>query len=782
MKQLSQFPLKPRSSSASLYYHPSTQILHLSTKITCLSPSTTKSPVSDYYAALLRACIETHRPKDGKKLHGCIIRTVAHPETYLSNNIINMYARVGDLHHARQVFSRIPQPNLFSWNTMLTGYAKLGCIKEMKSLFQEMPEKDGVSWNSMIMGYANCGLGNDSADVYRSMMREGYLPNRITFSTMLILSTGQFDVILGREIHGQTIRVGLSSIVFVASPLVDMYSKFGCIEDACRAFEEVQERNTVLHNTMITGYFRCGMIEHARRIFIRMKNKDSITWTTVVSGYMQNGYAQEAIDVFRNMKLESIAADQFTFGGVLTACGNLLFSEQGKQLHAHIIRTGHQNNIFVGSALVDMYSKCKNIKYAESVFWRMPGKNIVSWTAMLVGYAQNGFSEEAMRLYLEMQRNDMEPDDFTVGSVLSACANLASVEEGIQFHCYSFVSGLASFLTVANSIVTMYAKCGIIGDAHQFFDEMVQRDEVSWTALIVGYAQQGSARESISLYENMVASGLKPDGVTFVGVLSACSRAGMVEKGRHYFSLLKEQGIVHTSDHYTCMIDLLGRAGKLEEAEKFIKEMPCQPDSVGWSTLLSSCRIHGNLRIGKWAAESLLQLEPQNPASYILLSSIYAAAGQWGDVANLRKGMRMKKVKKEPGCSWIKYKNQWHIFSAGDRTHPLSEQIYAELENLNLKMVAEGYIPDTDSVLHDVEEAQKEKMLSYHSERLAIAFGLIFIPNGLPIRVVKNLRVCLDCHTATKFISKIVGREILVRDTARFHCFKDGICSCGDFW
>ncbi|KAF3777199.1 putative pentatricopeptide repeat-containing protein [Nymphaea thermarum] len=776
------FPLKPRSSSTSLYYRPSVQIFHLSTKTASLSPGRTKSPVSDYYAALLRVCIDTNKPKEGKKLHGRIIRTVSHPETYLSNNIVNMYARLGDLRQAREVFDRIPQPNLFSWNTMLAGYAKSGCTREMEKLFHEMPDKDGVSWNSMIMGYAISGLVYNSLDVYRSMRRESYLPNRITFSTLLILSTGHFDVILGREIHGQIIRVGLETIVFVGSPLVDMYSKFGCIEDACRAFEEVSERNTVLSNTMITGYFRCGMIEHARRIFSEMKDKDSITWTTVVSGYMQNGCAEEAIDVFRDMKFEHVAADQFTFGGVLTACGSLLCLEQGKQVHAHIIRTGHQNNIFVGSALVDMYSKCKNINYAELVFSRMPEKNIVSWTAMLVGYAQNGFNEEAMRLFLEMQRNDIEPDDFTLGSVLSACANLASVEEGTQFHSYSLVSGLASFVTVANSIVTMYAKCGIIEDAHRFFDEMIQRDEVSWTALIVGYAQQGSGKESIDLYEKMVAGGLKPDGVTFVGVLSACSRAGMVEKGRYYFSLLKEQCVVHTSDHYTCMIDLLGRAGKLEEAEKFIKEMPYQPDAVGWSTLLSSCRIHGNLRIGKWAAESLLQLEPQNPASYILLSSIYAAQGQWEDVANLRRGMRTKNVKKEPGCSWIKYKNQWHIFAAGDRTHLCSEQIYAELENLNLKMVAEGYIPDTDSVLHDVEETQKEQMLCYHSERLAIAFGLIFIPHGLPIRVVKNLRVCLDCHTATKFISKIAGRDILVRDAARFHRFKDGICSCGDFW
>ncbi|MBA0816025.1 hypothetical protein Gohar_000733 [Gossypium harknessii] len=210
--------------------------------------------------------------------------------------------------------------------------------------------------------------------------------------------------------------------------------------------------------------------------------------------------------------------------------------------------------------------------------------------------------------------------------------------------------------------------------------------------------------------------------------------------------------------------------------------MPMPPDAIGWSTLLSSCRLHGNLEVGKWAAASLQELEPNNPAGYILLSSIYAAKGKWDYVSELRRGMRDKGVRKEPGCSWIKYKGKVHIFSADDQTSPFSDQIYAELDKLNHKMIEEGYVPDMSTVLHDVEESEKKKMLNYHSERLAIAFGLIFIPPGLPIRIVKNLRVCGDCHNATKYISKITHREILVRDAVRFHLFKDGTCSCGDFW
>ncbi|RCV04474.1 hypothetical protein SETIT_1G004800v2 [Setaria italica] len=266
-----------------------------------------------------------------------------------------------------------------------------------------------------------------------------------------------------------------------------------------------------------------------------------------------------------------------------------------------------------------------------------------------------------------------------------------------------------------------------------------------WTALVCGYPQFGKAKETIDLFEKMLSKGVKPDGVTFIGVFSACSRAGFVEKGRGYFySMQKGNGIVPVDDHYTCMIDLYSRSGRLKEAEEFIKQMPVCPDAIGWGTLLSACRLRGDMEISKWAAE----IDPQNPASYLFLWSMHAAKGQWNEVPQLRRGM------KEPGCSWIKYKNKG---------------IYEKLEWLNSKMVEQGYKPDVH-------------MLSHHSEKLAIAFGLIFVPQDMPIRIVKNLRVCVDCQNATKFISKITGRDILVRDAVRFHKLSNGLCSCGDFW
>ncbi|KAI3731651.1 hypothetical protein L1987_62840 [Smallanthus sonchifolius] len=741
--------------------------------------------ISNYYCSLLKLYCESHNQLQAKKLHCFIIRTLVNTETFLLNNLISSYYKLGNVTYARKVFDQIPQPNLFSWNNVLSVYSKSGNLSEMEKIFYSMPKRDGVSWNLVISSYACFSSCDKAVKAYKLMLKYGKAVNlnRITFSTMLILSSNNGLVGLGKQIHAQIVTYGFESYVFVGSPLVEMYAKAGVVDDARRVFDELPERNVVLYNTMIMGLLRCGMIEASEQLFHYMREKDSITWTTMVTGFAQNSLDKKAFGVFKEMRVRGVGIDQFTLGSILTVCGGCMALKEGSQIHAYIIRNDILDNVYVGSSLVDMYLKCKRVNYAEKVFSRMRYKNIVSWTALIVGYGQNGHSEEAVRIYCEMQRDGVEPDEYSLGSIISSCANLASLEEGAQFHGQAQVTGLISFITVSNALVTLYGKCGTIEKSNQLFNEMKIKDEVSWTALISGYSQFGEANKTINLFDRMLTSQLRPDGVTFIGVLSACSRAGLVDKGREYFkSMVKEHGIVPVSDHYSCMIDLFSRAGLLEEAQSFINDMPFSPDAFGWSTLLSACRSRGNLDIGKWAAKSLQELEPQNPASYVLLSSMHAAKGEWDEVARLRTEMRHKDIRKEPGFSWIKYKNKVYVFSADDRSSPYSDKIYAELEKLNIKMLREGYVPDMRFALHNVDESEKIKMLNHHSEKLAIAFGLLFVPESMPIRVVKNLRVCGDCHTATKFISKITNREILVRDAVRFHLFKDGTCSCGDFW
>jgi pentatricopeptide repeat protein len=442
-----------------------------------------------------------------------------------------------------------------------------------------------------------------------------------------------------------------------------------------------------------------------------------------------------------------------------------------------------ERDVVSWNTVIAGYAQNGSIEDASQLFGRMPEKDVISWNTMIAAYAQIGHGEEAMKLFCQMQRVGVRPIQTTFTSLLSASASLASIEQGKQHHTYIFKIGFSSEVFVGNALIAMYAKCGHIDDARQVLDEMPERDVVSWNSLITGFALHGRGKEALQLFEQMQLLDIKPNNTTFIGILSACSHAGLVDEGWQYFySMNRDNCITPTAGHYACMVDLLARAGCLKEAEEFIDEMPFKLDAVAWGSLLGACRVHVNTEVAKRAAEHLFELEPENAGTYVLLSNIYAAAGRWNDAAKIRILMKDRGVKKKPGCSWIKVKNKVHTFVVGDRLHPQTDAIYATLERLAGKMQEEGYVPNTNVVLHSVDEGEKENVLRHHSEKLALAFGLNNTAPGTPIHIFKNLRVCDDCHMATKFISKIVHREIVMRDANRFHHFKDGLCSCGDYW
>ena len=377
----------------------------------------------------------------------------------------------------------------------------------------------------------------------------------------------------------------------------------------------------------------------------------------------------------------------------------------------------------------------------------------------------------------------MKPDQITYVSILNACVSPTTVEHGKGVHAHIMDAGFQSHVCVGNALINMYAKCGSISEARVVFDEMGKRDLISWTAMIAGLALYGCGKDALQLFEQMKKEGVRPDLVTFVGVLSVCTHAGLVDEGRRYFNAMsQDHGIPPTIVHYSCLVDLLGRAGHLDEAENVIKSMPVAANAVVWGALLGACRLHGNVLLAERAADQSLKIEPQNASIYVLLSHVYAAAGMWDNVAKVSNLMRDRGVKKQLGRSWIAVDKKVHSFVVKDRSHPEVEEIYSELKSLTKKMRRAGYVPDTQLVMHEVDEQQKEEALCHHSERLAIAYGLIRTPFGTSLRISKNLRICGDCHTATKFMTKIVGREIIARDASRFHHFKDGLCSCGDSW
>eukprot|EP01018_Ginkgo_biloba_P016404 Gb_25555 [translate_table: standard] len=574
------------------------------------------------------------------------------------------------------------------------------------------------------------------------------------------------------------------------------------------------ESDVYLDTKLVIMYIKCGCLVDARHMFDKMPQKNEVSWNAIIAGYMQRGFGEIALMLFYQMQSDDMKPDSFTFCSILKVCAELPTLKQGEQVHAHIIRKGFELDVVLGSALIDMYAKCGRVQYARRVFdkmsqrdviawtamvsgyakWghigdacqvfgEMPCRNVVSWNAMIASYVQNGFSVKALTLLKQMQQADVIPNLATYASILMACAGLAAVEQGKQVHAHIIASGFDSDDVLASALIDMYAKCGLIGDARHAFDKMLQRDVVLWTSMISGYGKHGFAREALQLFKQMQLAGKKPNYITFVSILSACSHAGLVDEGWHYFDcMIQVHCITPRAEHYTCMVDLLGRAGHLDKAYELISKMPIEPGANVWGALLGACRIHNDIHLGKHAAEHLFELNPQNAGTYVVLSNIYAASGRWDDVAKVKKLMKDKMIKKEPGRSWIEINKRVHEFLVGDRLHPHTEEIYAMLEKLDGQIKAEGYVPDTNLVLHDVDDERKEHILFHHSEKLAIAFGLISTPPATPIRIVKNLRVCIDCHTATKFISNVVHREIVVRDVNRFHHFKEGICSCGDYW
>lgn len=438
--------------------------------------------------------------------------------------------------------------------------------------------------------------------------------------------------------------------------------------------------------------------------------------------------------------------------------------------------------MFVGSSLVDMYAKCGTIIDARTLFDEMPDKNVVSWTGMIYGYAQMGEDHEALKLFKQALMEELEVNDFTFSSVIRVCANSTLFELGKQIHGLCCKTGFDSSSFVGSSLVSLYSKCGVIEGAYLVFDEIPVRNLGAWNSMLIACAQHGHMQKLFDLFNQMEVIRVRPNFITFLCVLLGCSHAGMVEKGRFYFHLMREYGIEPGAQHYACLVDLLGRAGKLQEALLIIKEMPVEPTESVWGALLTGCRIHGNTDMATYAADKVFELGAVSLGMHVLLSNAYAAAGKWVEAAKARKMLKDRGVKKETGLSWVEEANRVHTFAAGDRSHPKSKQIFEKLEELGEEMERAGYIADTSFVLREVDGDEKKQAIGYHSERLAITFGLITFPHERPIRVMKNLRVCGDCHTWIKFISKCTGRTIIVRDYNRFHRFDSGSCSCGDYW
>ncbi|KAJ4810993.1 Pentatricopeptide repeat-containing protein [Rhynchospora pubera] len=530
-------------------------------------------------------------------------------------------------------------------------------------------------------------------------------------------------------------------------------STLSCILQSCRDLSDVGlgkqfhcicvkngfDKVVGVANSLIGMYMKCGSIDDGRRVFDLKPDRNCVTWNTTLSGLMINGLGPEVLQLFVELRANGAKPTLLSYVAVMKLCGNLNQLLLGQQLHSCVIKEG---------------------------------------------FGTDGDSEGAVNLFKEMFMQRIKPNEYSLSSVIDASSSAnAPTDLGKQLHAVTIKYKYLNSICVSSALVTMYAKKGSIESAQKVFDRQSNRDLVSWNSIICSYAQHGYGERALEIFRDMEKSGVEMDSVTFIGVLTGCVHAGLIEEGEKYFnSMVNVHHIKPTMEHYSCMVDLYSRAGKLSEASDLINRMPFPADARVWRTLLGACRMHRNIELGEIAAKNLISLEPDNPAAYVLLSNMYAGLGKWEERTKIRKMMDGRNVKKEAGCSWIQIRSTVHSFIASDTSHPMSSKIYEKLEEMMIQLKKEGYRPDTDLVLHNVGDEQKERILYRHSERLALALGLICTPRGMPLQIMKNLRVCADCHTVMKMVSAIEEREIVVRDTSRFHHFKAGSCSCGDYW
>ncbi|KAF8405479.1 hypothetical protein HHK36_010385 [Tetracentron sinense] len=551
-----------------------------------------------------------------------------------------------------------------------------------------------------------------------------------------------------------------------------------------RAIKSVKYSHGFIGDRLVAAYVKFGCMDDARRLFVEMPDKDLVSWNSMISLHSRRGDVSESLNVFCVMRSEmGMKANEVTLISILPACADMRALNEGKYIHGYAVKSGIASETKVVNSLINMYGKCGSVDAAWQLFEAMQVKNLVSWNSIVSIYTQSGFADEGISLFNLMRNAGIKPDRATLVTLLQACADLAAEKQAKAIHGYILSCGFNTDFAVTTVLISVYAKSGRLHDSNEVFGEMKYPDRIAWTAMLAGYAMHGHGREAIEVFDLMVKEGVSPDHVTFTHLLSACSHSGLVKEGKKYFELMsKVYGIEPRVDHYSCMVDLLGRSGLLKEAIGLIESMPIKPNAGVWGALLGACRIYHSIELGKEVAERLFALDPWDPRNYIVLSNMYSASGLWRDASRVRALMKERGLRKKPGCSFIEHRNKVHRFVVGDRSHPESEEIYSKLEELMEKIHKAGFIPKTELVLHDVDEEVKEDMISKHSEKLAIAFGLLVTGAGMPIMITKNLRICGDCHSAAKFISLIEKRTIIIRDSKRFHHFANGLCSCGDYW
>ncbi|KAL2514298.1 Pentatricopeptide repeat-containing protein [Forsythia ovata] len=710
------------------------------------------------FVALLTACMRSLNLELGFQVHAFLIKTGYLDCTYVVNALMGLYS-------------------------------KCGCFDFVIELFDDMPKRDVVSWNTVISCMVKEGMYDIAFELFHCMLIiDGFRVDHFTLSSLLAACAGCLAMGEGREIHAYAYKIGYENNMSVNNALIEFYSKSGNVKNAVTLFERMPVKDVFTWTEMITSYMRFGLVDLAMDIFDRMPEKNCVSYNALLAGFCQNGEGFRALGLFCKMVKEGIELSDFTLTSVVNACGLIMDCKISEQVHGFVLKSYFDLDDCTKSALLDMCTRCGRMDDAEKIFdqLRRNQSNLINFTSLICGYARFAQPEKAISLVCQWQNVEYNfMDEVALASILGICGALGFQNFGQQIHSYALKYGFLSDIRMGNAIISMYFKCGDLEKAIKCFNVMPAHDTVSWNSLLAGHILHRQGEEALAVWGKMQKAGLQPDTITCVLIISAYrhTNSNLVSHCRAFFLTMKSiYHIEPNSEHYACMVGVLGYWGLLEEAEDIINKMPLEPNASVWRAMLDSCRLHLNATIGKRAAKKILAMEPQDPSTYILKSNLYSASGRWHCSELVREEMRARGFQKIPGRSWIIHHNEVHSFFARDKSHSQSKDVYSALEILFFECSKAGYVPDSSFVLHEVEEHQKKNFLLYHSGKLAATFGLLMTRPGKPVRVMKNILLCGDCHTFLKYVSTVTKREIHVRDASGFHYFSNGKCSCKDYW
>ncbi|MCO5593520.1 hypothetical protein L7F22_047534 [Adiantum nelumboides] len=772
-------------------------------------------PDGHLFVSVLKACMGIGNLEQSLRIHLDIVSCGFDNEVFIGSTLIDMYAKYGNLDRACQIFNKLPDRNVVTWSVLIDGHTQHGhsdkalalfeqmrvwgmepnpvtCASVLKAcfcietgrqvhsyivghglesntnvgcmlvnmysksssfmdahiVFERLHKRDILAWNALITVLCQNGYEKDALDLFKQMQQEGIQPNLSIYSSILkaCVNIGAFQQ--GFLIHALMVESNILLDVYTGSGLIDLYSKYGDLRSAEAVFESLPEQNVV-------------------------------TWSVLITGFLHCGYSKEVFHYFQQMKKEGVAPDGYTLVSVLKACSDLSSFEHGRHIHATLVEEGFDFDTCVSNALMDMYIGCDLLQEAYIVFNKLPHRDVISWSTLMAGNADYEDGEVVLQHYMAMLHEGIKPNVVTFISLLRACSSVAALEHGRYFHAQIVLSGFDLDVYISSALIDMYSSCGCFEEAHIVFHRVKQYDAGVWSAMITCYGQNSNYQEALLYFESMQRSGVKLDSVAFLCILSACNRAGLVlEAQLHLMAMRDTHGLHPSLEHLNCMADLLGNANLLHEARDLLETMPFGSNIVGWVSLLSSCKRHHNVEIGREFFDYIVTVDKRNVTSYVLMSNIYFSCGmqKYGEAINelrvIANGW------KKPGKAFIEVNKKIHSFMVGEKNHPESEAMYNELKRLNEQMKMEEPQVLVGSDLEGLPAEMEEDRLCGHCEKLALSFGLLHTPRGTTIRISKNLRMCAVCHKDTKFISKAEKREIIIVDACLVHHFRDGLCHC----